>query len=83
MKVLKEGKWNLPWSGTYNCPTCEAQLLVEETDVKAALYSNSGFSCSCPICHKSISIPDKDLPLRVKEEINRKRPYISPGSPWD
>lgn len=79
MKILKEGKWNLPWSGTYACPTCEAELLVEEKDVKAPDYA-TGFECACAVCGKRIPLPDKDLPLRIKEALNAKRKY---SSSWD
>jgi hypothetical protein len=79
MKVLKEGKWNNPWSGTYACPTCEAELLVEERDVKPVDYS-TGFTCACVVCGHAIKIPDKDLPLRVREGLERKRKY---SSSWD
>ena len=76
MKVLKEGKWNIPWSGEYDCPTCEARLLVDEKDVKAVDYGH-GFDCVCPLCGKSVKISDKDLPQRVREALERKRKHQS------
>lgn len=79
MKVLKEGKWNVPWSGKAKCPTCEAELLVEEADVKPVDYGR-GFFCSCAICGKAITVEEDDLPLRVKEILNKKRKYSS--SDW-
>lgn len=79
MKVLKEGKWNLPWSGKAICPTCDAELLVEEGDVKPVDYG-TGYFCACGVCGKAIMIPDKDLPLRIKEALDKKRKYSS--SDW-
>lgn len=76
MKVIKEGKWNVPWTGNHICPTCSAELLVEEADVKPVDYG-SGYFCSCPCCSKSIPIDGKDLCLRLKEALDRKRKYSS------
>ena len=75
MKVLKEGKWNVPWSDKFTCSTCEAQLLVEEADVKPYDYHNSGFTFTCPLCGKLNTLSDKDLPQRVREEKNRHRKF--------
>lgn len=83
MKVLKEGKWNIPWTAEVSCSTCEAKLLTEEVDVKPVMYSNSGYCCSCPVCSKSISLEGKLIAQRVREVVDAKRPYYSPGSPWD
>ena len=80
MKVLKEGKWNLPWSGTFTCPTCEAELLVDEADVKPT-YNAMTYFCTCAICGKSIPLKEKDFPLRVKEAVDRKREWSS-SSDW-
>lgn len=66
MKVIKEGKWNLPWTAQMSCPTCEAILLVEEKDVKPVDYSSGDF-CMCMLCGKSIAIHAKDLAQRVRE----------------
>lgn len=81
MKIVKEGKWNLPWSAEMTCPTCDAILLVEEKDVKPVDYS-SGYFCTCMICNKRITIGANLLPLRVKEACDLKRKHGS-GSAWD
>jgi transcription elongation factor Elf1 len=80
MKVLKEGKWNLPWSGTFSCPTCEAELLVEEADVKPT-YNEMKYYCVCGVCGKSIDLKEKDLPLRLKETVDTKRKWYT-SSDW-
>lgn len=80
MKVLKEGKWNLPWSGKATCPTCEAELLVEESDVKPT-YNKTTYFCDCAVCGKPIDLSAKDLPLRLKETVDKKRKWSS--SSWD
>ena len=79
MKVLKEGKWNLPWSGTFSCPTCEAELLVEESDVKPT-YNAMSYYCECAVCGKEIPLKMKDFPLRLKEAVDKKRKWSS--SDW-
>jgi len=33
VKIIKEGKWNLPFSMEATCSKCEAVLLIEEGDV--------------------------------------------------
>lgn len=77
MKVIKEGKWNVPWSAELSCKTCEARLLVEESDVKARDYYNDGFTFTCPLCGKVSVINGSELPLRVQEEKNKRR--LHPG----
>lgn len=81
MKILKEGKWNLPWTMEADCPTCEARLLVEEPDVKPT-HNTMAYFCACMICKKQINLSAKDLPLRVKEEVDKKRTWSS-SSAWD
>ena len=80
MKIIKQGIWNVPWSGEYDCPTCKAKLLVEEGDLKPQDNSHVTY-CSCEICGHMIVVPEKDLPLRVKEAIGKKRKWTS--SAWD
>lgn len=81
MKVLKEGIWNVLWSGTYICPTCKAELLVEEADLKPQANACVTY-CTCALCGHSIVIPEKDLPLRVTEALGKKRKWRSSSS-WD
>jgi len=76
MKVLKEGKWNVPWSGKYGCPTCDAELLVEEADVKPVMDCWK-YVADCMLCGKALDIPMNDLPLRVKESVDKKRKWYS------
>ena len=80
MKVLKEGKWNVPWSTEKVCSTCEATLLVEESDVKATDYATT-YHFVCVVCGKVNYIDHKELPLRVCEEKEKKRKYSS-SSDW-
>ena len=81
MKVVKEGKWNVPWSKECACKTCEAVLLVDEADVKP-VDNSTGFYFVCPICGKHTSVESRDLPLRVREALEKKRKYWSSGDPW-
>lgn len=81
MKVVKEGKWNVPWSGEFPCGTCEAVLLVEEADVKP-VDNSTGFYFVCAVCGKHNAIPVKDIALRVREAVEKKRKYWSSGDPW-
>ncbi len=81
MKVVKEGKWHVPWSGEYACKTCEAVLLVEESDVKPTYDACGRFYFTCAICGKDSDLPGKDLPLRVRETVEKKRKYSS-SSDW-
>jgi hypothetical protein len=84
MKVLKEGKWHVPWTMEVDCGTCEARLLVEEEDLKTRLYCATGFVCKCSICGKDIHLAEKDIALRVREEVEKKHPRrYSSGSAWD
>ena len=76
MKVIKEGKWNLPWSKEYNCATCEAQLLVEEADVKPK-YNDYGYHFICSICTKSNDIKKSEIPLRLAENVDTKREWAT------
>lgn len=80
MKVLKEGKWNVPWTGTATCPTCDAELLVEESDVKPT-YNEMSYYCDCAVCGKRIDLKAKDFPLRLKEAVDKKRKWSS-SSDW-
>ncbi|HTM68016.1 MAG TPA: hypothetical protein VL426_01850 [Candidatus Binatia bacterium] len=82
MKVVKEGKWNVPWSGEYGCRTCEAVLHLDEADVKPTDNRSNEFYFVCPVCGKTTEVPAKDLPLRVKETLEKKRKYWSSGDPW-
>lgn len=79
MKVLKEGKWNVPWTTEVDCKTCEAKLLVEESDVKPTYDVSNSFYCVCAICGKEINIPAKDIALRVKEKVEKSRRYDKGG----
>lgn len=80
MKVIKEGKWNVPWSGESTCSTCDAVLLIEEVDVKPVDYG-SGYFYACCVCGKHNVMNEKMLPLRIKEEKNKTRKYSS-GDPY-
>lgn len=78
MKVLKEGKWHLPWSAELPCATCEAVLLVEEADVKATDYDSSGgYHAVCPICTRAVVVPKNGLPLRMTDALGKKRKYTA------
>ncbi len=79
MKVIKIGIWNEKWEKEMTCPTCKAVVLVEEADVKAVDHSYD-FSAACCVCGHPIKVSDKDIPLRIKEVLNKKRKY---SSSWD
>ncbi len=80
MKVLKEGKWNVPWTTEASCPTCEAKLLIEETDVKPVFDEGHKYECLCVICGKSFNLKKDDIAQRVREAADKKRRY---SSSWD
>lgn len=76
MKVIKEGKWNEPWSTEVDCPTCEARLLVDEGDLKP--YDNSqDFYVHCPLCAKIVPIKARLVSQRVRESAGAGRRYWS------
>jgi hypothetical protein len=79
MKVIEKGNWDNPWSMEIRCceSSCGAKLLVEEDDVKPTYNCGSKYYCICMICGKSISLVHTDIPLRVKEVVDKKRKYSS------
>lgn len=79
MKVLKEGKWNIPWTGEFSCPTCEARLLVEEADVLPVDNEPNRYECVCAICGKRFSLKKDEIAQRVREAVDKKRKYWSSG----
>lgn len=81
MKVVKEGKWNVPWSGEFKCDTCEAMLLVEEHDVKPTYNKNAKYYFVCCVCGKSNDLPANAVAQRVREAVDKKREYSS-SSDW-
>ncbi len=78
MKILKEGKWNVAWTTKINCPTCESELEVEESDVKPT-YDSMEYQCSCAICKKIVKIPTKEIAQRVREAVDTKRQWSRGG----
>lgn len=82
MKVLKSGKWKNPWSATLMCQICSAELLVEEKDLQPQGNQADSNYFTCIECGKNNYVDTKTLPLRVKEELNKKRKYWSSGDPF-
>lgn len=84
MKVLEEGGWRNPWSKEVQCSEkeCGAKLLVDEKDVKPVDYGN-GYYVNCPICDQSVNFNAKDIPLRMRRELDKKRKCGSSSSNWD
>ncbi len=74
MKILKEGKWKLPWIGEFSCSTCEAVLQVEESDVKPT-YNKMTYFATCTACGHPFDIPGKRLTQRLKEKLDQKREW--------
>lgn len=79
MKVVKEGKWNVPWSDEFPCGTCEAVLLVEEDDVKPVDNASGKYYFVCAVCGKQNDLPSKGIAQRVREAVDKKRKYWSSG----
>jgi hypothetical protein len=77
MKVVKEGKWDNPWSAELSCgnDNCGATLLVEEGDVIPTYDSRNKFHFICPICESVTYIPPANLPPRIKNALEAKRDY--------
>lgn len=82
MKILKIGKWNVPWSGTFICETCFAELLVEEADLQAQGNETNCNFYKCAECEKINYIPKNQLPQRVLEKMNKNRKYWNSGDPF-
>ncbi len=82
MKIIKEGKWNIPWTTELSCPTCEAKLLIEEVDVQPVGNESNKYYCICVICNKECSIKKDDIAQRVREIVDKKRKYWSTGDPF-
>ncbi|OGH91744.1 MAG: hypothetical protein A2534_02065 [Candidatus Magasanikbacteria bacterium RIFOXYD2_FULL_39_9] len=82
MKILKEGKWNIPWTAEISCSTCEARLLVEEADVLPVGNESAKYECVCAICGKLVALKKDDISQRVREVVDKKRKYWSTGDPW-
>lgn len=74
MKVISEGKWKTPWQEERTCktPQCGAQLLVEESDIKAPDYTSS-FHYLCAVCGTQNPLPAGDIPDRIKQQLNKTR----------
>ena len=85
MKVIKEGKWTVPWQQEMTCTDkqCEAQLLIEEADVIAPDQSEL-FKAVCPVCGTSLVLKSSELPRRIKDALNKTRkPPPRAYSSWD
>ena len=86
MKVIKEGAWTVPWKQEVTCTDkhCGALLLAEESDVKAPDYQSVDiFKVVCPICGTDLYLPVKELPRRLKDELNKTRKYQTYSSGRD
>ncbi len=77
MKVLKEGKWNEPWTIEIICSNqaCEATLEVGEQDVNATNQQGSRYECHCCVCGRSIQIPAERIHLRVRGLADQRRQW--------
>ena len=76
MKDVKPGKWNNLFEVDVKCTEaqCGATFTAEEVDVKARNHSgNNDFYVKCPICGTTLQIPTEKIPLRVQEQLNKKR----------
>lgn len=82
MKILKAGNWNNPWSGNFICKTCDAELLVEETDLQPQGNQSDSNYYVCLEGGKSNYIPKEQLPQRILEELNKNRKYWNSGDPF-
>lgn len=77
MKVLKPGKWTL----FVECHTCDAELLLQASDVKVHVATqNAGdkeyFYCVCACCECDEHISANDIP-----EVVRKAAYEEAHKP--
>lgn len=77
MKVLKEGKWHLPWSAEAVCKACQATVLVEEGDVEPTFGEFNAFYWRCPACDVCNEISEAAIHPRVKCEVEKRRQYSS------
>lgn len=83
MKILKPGKWTL----FVECHTCDAELLLDASDVKVhAATQNAGdkeyFYCVCACCETDEQIPATNIPADVRklayDEAHKPSPRPSP-----
>lgn len=76
MKIIEKGKWSMPWSKEYVCSerSCEAKLLVEESDVHPVDYSSKyAYYFACLVCGAHVDVSASDLPKRIKDALDKKR----------
>lgn len=86
MKIINEGKWNEPWSGTERVcanKACEATLQVESEDIKPTHNQPHVFQFTCPFCDSTNFIPEELLPGKLRKELEAKRTYYSSSSWYD
>jgi hypothetical protein len=82
MKLIKEGKWLIPWSGEFTCRECESIFLVEEKDLEPSGNQTDSNYFQCQSCKTTNYVDIKRLPTRVKKELNNKRKYWNSGDNW-
>jgi hypothetical protein len=74
MKVLKSGKWELPFNIERVCANlnCGALLSLEENDI-LAFDDCHDYGWKCIVCDFTNSIEGEDIPGRITSKLDKKR----------
>ena len=84
MKILKPGKWTL----FVECHTCDAELLLEASDIKLHVSTQNVddkeyFYCVCACCDCNARIPLSDIPENVRKAAYDEAHKTSPRPTFD
>lgn len=78
MKILSKQDVS-QWTYVHVCSTCESKLEVEAKDLSHHHYdgdmrepSYDSYSASCPVCHTSFNITEKNIPKLIQVETKAK-----------
>jgi hypothetical protein len=76
MKVIREGRWNEPWSVEVICSNvaCQATLELAEHDVLPSSRNGSRYDCRCCVCGFYTQIPADRIHLRIRMKADAARP---------
>lgn len=75
MKVIKAPE--VAWSCKCTCTACEAELLIEKSDVKYQYFSDprdggyETWTAACPLCSSQLSVSTRAMSKAVQLEIKQ------------
>lgn len=91
MKILEKADIS-NWSYICTCANCESKLEIEKDDLNYHYHDGDlrdaaydSYSANCPVCKKSISVPNNNIPKLIKAELKEKydRSVSSGQGYWD